>query len=177
VTSAEPTTAAQLEARAAWLTALRSGDYARATGALRVGDGYCCLGVAEDVRGATWRASHVRDDLHVIDLEVDVENGPAESLQLTPAGADWLGLDERNPSVTVWRVHDTDDDGDDPVVGWTSATLAELNDEGWPFAEIAAVIADQPAAWRGAELESYVEATRRVDAGVPAPSYGAVIEP
>ena len=33
------------EAKAKWLAALRSGEYTRATGALKNRDGYCCLGV------------------------------------------------------------------------------------------------------------------------------------
>lgn len=38
-----------------WVKALRSGDYEQTTCALRVGDGFCCLGVLADIQGATWK--------------------------------------------------------------------------------------------------------------------------
>lgn len=34
-----------------WVKALRSGKYIQGTGRLRVGDSYCCLGVACDISG------------------------------------------------------------------------------------------------------------------------------
>ena len=37
------------EVKAAWLEALRSGQYTQGEGALRAGDRYCCLGVLCDV--------------------------------------------------------------------------------------------------------------------------------
>ena len=37
------------EARAAWVKALRSGEYRQTRHALRIGDEMCCLGVACDV--------------------------------------------------------------------------------------------------------------------------------
>jgi hypothetical protein len=35
--------------KAAWLAALRSGEYEQGRGRLRVGDTYCCLGVLADL--------------------------------------------------------------------------------------------------------------------------------
>lgn len=49
--------------KAKWIKALRSGEYKQATGALRVNDSYCCLGVLADLQGADddefhrWRTS------------------------------------------------------------------------------------------------------------------------
>lgn len=42
------------EKKAAWVKALRSGEYKQAHGRLRDGDSFCCLGVYCDIRGATW---------------------------------------------------------------------------------------------------------------------------
>lgn len=39
------------DAKAQWLTALRSGDYQQGQGYLRQGDQYCCLGVLCDLYG------------------------------------------------------------------------------------------------------------------------------
>lgn len=67
--------------RAAWVAALRSGDYAQGQQALRTGEpgtdepsGYCCLGVAEDVGrgGADWRFV-IADD---VDDDVDDDDVP-----------------------------------------------------------------------------------------------------
>ena len=44
-------------ARAKWVDALRSGKYQQTRSALRLGDTYCCLGVACDVLGdGEWTA-------------------------------------------------------------------------------------------------------------------------
>ena len=45
----------QAQNRKQWVTALRSDDYVQATGRLRDGDRFCCLGVACDISGlAEW---------------------------------------------------------------------------------------------------------------------------
>lgn len=44
----------QLEIKNKWLEALRSGNYKQCTGYLHKGEGYCCLGVLEDILGAEW---------------------------------------------------------------------------------------------------------------------------
>lgn len=172
-------TAAQLDARAQWLDALRSGDYRQATGALRIRDGYCCLGVAEDVRGATWtdvpaddgvRATHVGTH-QLYDDEVDGAEGSA----LTSACARWLGLRSINPFVSVKVPLKSDDEDveefvvdrdavnwDDPPEVWRNVTLAELNDEHkFTFREIARVVEDQPANWDGGDGSVEAETARR----------------
>ncbi len=41
--------------KAAWIKALRSGDYTQGRGVLRsMDDEFCCLGVLADVKGARW---------------------------------------------------------------------------------------------------------------------------
>jgi hypothetical protein len=151
--------------RAAWLTALRSGAYVQARGALRIGDGYCCLGVAEDVRGATWYALNTDErngvdhvGTHAVQLGDEVGDvAYTEGTQLTAAGAAWLGLASPNPFVAV-RVaaEDYEDDfdwdlGAEQPVRWRARTLADLNDGGWSLAEVADAIADQPADWTGGQ--------------------------
>jgi hypothetical protein len=40
-----------------WVEALRSGEYEQASGFLKVGDGYCCLGVLRDLINPRSRAA------------------------------------------------------------------------------------------------------------------------
>jgi hypothetical protein len=176
VTTPVPTTGAQFDARARLLEALRSGRYDQARGALRITDGYCCLGVAEDVRGATWRELSLdeRSDVdhigtHAVCLNDDCEElSDTEGTQLTGAGAAWLGLTSRNPFAAVRvRAEEFDDDfdgnlddGDQPV-RWRARTLADLNDSGWSLAEVADAVQDQPSDWTGSQDAVTADAARR----------------
>lgn len=146
--------------RAAWLDALRSGRYRQGTGALRTDlDGaphHCCLGVAEDVRGATWRPSRVVDaSTHVVGAHdvVDDEGRTLSQILLSERGLSWLGVVTYNPWVVVYH----------PSAGyWVAVQLADLNDDwGASFETIAAVVADQPRDWVGDEEAAWVEARRR----------------
>ena len=155
--------------RAAWFAALRSGDYRQARGALRVDaeDGtprYCCLGVAEDVRGATWRVQPTHDvdgePLEVLahggSHQVDDVDGVPQGIVLSTVTMRWLGVVVPNPFVVV-----KDDDEDD---GWTVTQLSDLNDDRHlTLAQIADVLADQPTGWTGDERESLVERDRRAE--------------
>lgn len=161
-------------------------NYRQTTGRLRDDHGFCCLGVAEDVRGAEWRTAQKVGDTQVyalanrcvrlIDTDrnlVRVDDGsvapplgsddPRETGVLTSEGALWLGLRSGDPSVTVWHRDDQE---------WTTSSLSALNDD-WDcsFPEIAAVVRDQPDSWRGSDPEALAEADRRNREGVPAPSY------
>lgn len=145
--------------RAAWVAALRSGDYAQTNRVLRRDDGYCCLGVAEDVRGAAWRelppdeladldgnATHVLDDPTLEDWQY---------LVMTDAGRRWYGLASGNPYV-AYRAG--------PDVGWETLQLSELNDDrGLSLAAIADVLEAQPAGWTGdlTQVAADVAARRR----------------
>ena len=99
-----------------WVAALRSGDYTQGKGALRRGDGFCCLGVLCDVyrieKGEEW----VRDG-----DEIWLFGGRAVDLPLEVLT--WAGLDPVLP-IPVIDTHN----------------LAELNDDEASFAEIADLI-------------------------------------
>lgn len=169
-----------------WASALESSDYRQATGELRNSTGFCCLGVAEDARGAQWKWNDDSDDAfwlvgRRIELVDPVTGAPLQrpnrelptrlmvgSLDprnhavLTGDGAYWLGLIETDPSVVVW---DEDD-------GWSVNTLTELNDSHeFDFRLIAAIVRDQPPAWDGSHTWASREANRRNDDGVRAPAY------
>ena len=157
--------------RAAWIAALRSGKYAQGYGALRVRDGYCCLGVAEDLRDPTcWQSIDDQNPLHatlyatyfVNDVIVSADDWESVHLQftgLTRVTRRWLGVTESDPYVTVHasafpRVAS---DG-----SWSTQQLSSLNDDhGFSFASIADVIADQPTHWTGDVTAAASETQRR----------------
>lgn len=169
--------------RAAWVTALLSGEYAQADGRLHVGDGYCCLGVAENVRGASWTRRNDEPEYDVADCSLtllDPVTGeplvhpdyPATERRLTLGSGDnrqltllsgyaqrWLGLYLADPYVVVWQ-EDEDNDGLEP--GWITTTLTELNDSRhFTLPQIGLVIRDQAPDWDGRTSSVGREADRR----------------
>lgn len=132
--------------RAAWVAALESGRYRQGRCVLRAtDDGFCCLGVAEDVRGATWRdayASHVGQSGHRPSWYLrERDDDYAEQSLLTMPGRRWLGVRTGNP-VVVYR----------PPGGarYYPTGLVQLNDDfRLTLAEIAAVVRDQSPDWDG----------------------------
>lgn len=124
------------EIRAQWTAALRSGEYQQTTGALRNGEGFCCMGVLCDIA--------VKQE--IIDEPDKTGDGPVHVWYSYDGAADvlpesvavWAGLtasDNRNPSV-AYR-----DDMQNPRWarrGWVS--LGELNDNGATFSQIADLV-------------------------------------
>jgi hypothetical protein len=117
-----------------WLEALRGGEYKQARHRLRSPyDGFCCLGVLCDIYtkevGGSWEYSECEDGCgHT--LEVGDESATTD---LPYCVVEWAGLEDSSPQVRV-------------AVGcsyFEPATLAELNDEGRSFKEIADVIDHQ----------------------------------
>lgn len=115
----------------AWVAALRSGEYEQGTGVLRAGNKYCCLGIAcvlavkagvipEGV------VTGVRDGIY--------EYGEPEDVQtsgLPQAVREWL----RIPHVLAHYFNPE-------LGGYTD--LAEKNDNGKTFLEIADIIESEP---------------------------------
>jgi hypothetical protein len=157
--------------RAAWVAALRGGRYARTEGTLRDERGFCCLGVAEDVRDpATWVDLRDPDDplagktpdygasdrrlvVRVSDAPRFEFGGTAHTETVLSGHATyWLGLVSESPTVTYL----------DPDDGWIARDLVDLNDtDHLPLDRIADVIEDQPADWDGSHGFAAREAQRR----------------
>jgi len=132
------------EIKQRWIDALRSGEYPQTMGKLRDEGGYCCLGVL---------------------CELAVEDGiiapPTQAAQgwwtygsqvdLLPSGVmDWAGLYDPNPSITVFKeVEDSyfdeelGEEVDDYYETNEPDSLAEFNDAGHDFIEIAYLIDEQ----------------------------------
>jgi len=96
-----------------WVEALRSGEYRQVKGALKQGEGYCCLGVLCVLYGND-------TDQRGMDL-------PMMSY-ISPEVMEWARLEDSNPSVRSGRCQ---------------TTLAEMNDSIKTFKQIADVIEKQ----------------------------------
>jgi len=118
-----------------WLTALRSGEYQQGQGALRRRkqegpDELCCLGVLCEIAVAD---QVIPEPVYTTgDACYEYANGdhhmPEPSVLPYPV-RDWAGLPDTNPNVM-------EQDG-------TVASLAELNDHDYTFAQIADLIENQ----------------------------------
>lgn len=111
------------EAAKKWVAALRSGQYQQCVNALRSDDAYCCLGVASEISGlGKWIDGHVFQDETLAAAEYRGEDVTYEEEFTSPDVQKWLGLRTK-----------------DGAIG-NGITLAELNDQGTPFSEIADII-------------------------------------
>ena len=86
----------------AWLEALRSGEYEKGPGQLKLGDRFCCLGVACDLytkenKDGVWS----ENDLFITQSTTIGNFLPNEVI-------DWLGLDMGQMELT--RMNDGSDD-------------------------------------------------------------------
>lgn len=115
--------------KALWTKALRSGEYTQGKSVLRRDDKFCCLGVACDLY------SKEHPEYPVRDYKDSYTYGPnAINLVLPTEVQEWLfeyttQHDGHNPAFTI--VSDTDSQ---------CISLAELNDSGFTFSQIADVI-------------------------------------
>jgi hypothetical protein len=147
--------------RAVWIRALRSGLYEQAQTVLRQEFrpnvfGYCCLGVAEEKSGCTWRPETSGGS--TIFAAVHADESMKLTTILTDDGMQWLGLRVNDPQVPYL----TSDN-------WSTEYLSVLNDSGvddddvpWTLEQIANVVEPLPLDWDGTETwcREYVKQRR-----------------
>lgn len=105
------------EIKTKWVTALRSGEFEQGRSQLRRGNTFCCLGVlCELYRRTTGNGEWLTGGYFLGVSDV-----------LSPIVRDWAGLTESNPVVS---------DG----AHCSASSLAEKNDTGASFSEIADII-------------------------------------
>lgn len=117
--------------KADWVSALRSGEYSQAQGALQKGGGFCCLGVLCEVAikaGVDVRIGKAcecdADDCDGISVTYnDSDAYPPDVVQV------WAGMNSMDPMVV-------DNEG-------AARSLSGLNDGGSTFTEIADLIEEQ----------------------------------
>lgn len=99
-----------------WIKALRSGEYEQATGALRINNTYCCLGVLCDLyRKQEHKGRWLRES-------ADTFQFLRTNSVLPDTVVEWAGLPDENPTVR------------------RTDNLASLNDGGKSFKQLANVI-------------------------------------
>jgi hypothetical protein len=103
-----------------WVALLRSGEFYQAKGMLRDGVARCCLGVACDA----YRRSEDQGSRWATSESTGAYTFKGEYLFLPDEVQDWLGIDSDDP--WVYMEH--------------SRTLADMNDNGATFPEIADAI-------------------------------------
>lgn len=117
-----------------WLDALKSGKYEQCKGLLhKAGDGYCCLGVAMDLAGLANDEEDQEDENGVSYFD---EEGGDSNVELLPSVTRKLQLNEHSGKIK--------DEYDFTQEGLPNNTLAELNDLGWTFTQIANLLETQP---------------------------------
>lgn len=104
-----------------WVQALRSGEYRQTKNYLSTDDGYCCLGVLCEVA--------IADGLEIDCQDYGTVFYDGEDAILPQSVQEWADLGQANPSID-WEADDV-------------CSLAELNDHGGTFDEIALVIEEQ----------------------------------
>lgn len=114
------------ELRAEWVKALRSGEFQQCQGQLSSGGGFCCLGVAAELVHRRFPEVLPVAALSSEDGELEWRDYGPETYCLPPVAQAALGL-----------LDDCGDFGD-------GRSLANLNDQGKTFSEIADVIESRP---------------------------------
>jgi hypothetical protein len=118
-----------LEIKEQWLTALRSGEYRQVGGRLTGIDNksFCCLGVLCDLA--------VKADIILPPTLDEFDNHVFGTYMGKGDDYSWSSLPN---AVQVWA--DLAHIGPDPYIHSENASLAELNDSGRDFSEIADII-------------------------------------
>ena len=100
--------------------------YPQTFGVLAMYDGFCCLGVAEELRGCKWQE---------VPHEAYWKNEEGSDLALSNLTMRWLGITSKQGDLTkefqewlgIWKWYD-------------ERTLSKINDDHTPFAEISRII-------------------------------------
>lgn len=113
-----------------WVDALRSGEYKQTDGCLKDSIGYCCLGVLCELHNkVTGDGQWNYDNAYGDDLNKRDDVPPDCVIS-------WAGLPRENPLVEYeYETYSTQE--------VRKARIAELNDSGMTFADIADIIEEQ----------------------------------
>lgn len=102
----------------AWLDALRSGDYKQNYCYLKSEDGYCCLGVACDLKGGSWVIDTEKEDAYDFVYDGKVYKSSMNNSFL----GDFLGLDSKGMSTLV-NMNDSEECNFNEIADWIEENL------------------------------------------------------
>ena len=119
-----------------WVNALRSGKYEQGSEKLRSVTGYCCLGVLCDIYAQEHNTQwEFRGDEEINPQSQDYWYFDEHSEFLPESVMNWAELKTHNPTV---RVHCDDED-----TRYYTDEIANVNDSGYDFSQIANIIEAQ----------------------------------
>lgn len=124
-----------------WIEKLRSGEFAQTRGRLRKDNSYCCLGVACELYrlehpDTQWRSPYGYDDPL---YEQFILEGLTYDAALPTVVKDWLGLRSEIGVFITNRIGPHP-----PGLDERKDSLAQMNDCGYLFTDIADVIESEP---------------------------------
>ena len=126
------------EVKQKWIDALRSGKYEQGSEKLRTVTGYCCLGVLCDLYSQEHNTQWEFRGIEETNLQpMDYWYFGDQSEFLPESVMDWAGLKTPNPNVRI-DVEDGDEDN-----WYYQDEIANVNDSGYSFNQIAEVIQQQ----------------------------------
>lgn len=141
------------EIKQEWVRRLRSGEYAQGQRYLRINDKYCCLGVLCDMATEAGVVNGAPGSPLVNTVCYVNVNDPWDfnSQMLPYAVTDWAGIESvnaKNPGVSISPELKPDNDlglhpEKMPEFYPAHTSLAQLNDLGYSFSQIADVIEEQ----------------------------------
>lgn len=128
------------EVKQKWIDALRSGNYEQGSEKLRTVNGYCCLGVLCDIyaqeNNTQWK---FRGNEETNFQTMDYYWYFLDEIEFLPESVmNWAGLGTHNPSVRVYC-----EDSDDEDQRYYNDEIANVNDSGYSFSQIADIIQQQ----------------------------------
>ena len=115
-----------IQHRKDWVAALRSGNYKQTTHYLHNNEGYCCLGVAAELAGIPYEVDE--NGVYTYSEVLEYEDVVKRTTVLNNDGMKYYGLRESNGRS--FNNH--------------KETLADYNDSGMPFNDIADIIESEP---------------------------------
>ena len=137
--------------RQAWVKALLSGDYEQDTSYLKPDDGFCCLGVICDIEGVGWSDETKGGErgYFIEGTAGETGTGEAEGLTVELLNRYQLnGVQGQLNDTIYWVAGEWQRElsaHSEENMGYSSYDgLAEANDDGRTFSEIAELITDFP---------------------------------
>jgi hypothetical protein len=127
------------EIKQKWVDALRSGEYSQSDGKLRSHQGFCCLGVLCDLYSQEpltkgWKFKEAFEEENTQAKDYWYFDGESEFLP--ESVKEWAGLGFNNPQVKVELEEDEE-------ALFYFDEIANLNDAGYTFPQLANIIEDQ----------------------------------
>ncbi len=127
------------EIKEKWVSALLSGKYDQGDGKLRSVNGYCCLGVLCDIysheHNQEWK---FRGNEETNLQPQDYWYFDDESEFLPESVRDWAGITQKSPYVKIDVQEDNEEEN-----WFYHEHVADLNDSGYTFTELANLIQTQ----------------------------------